>query len=491
MAKKDDTPDTPENSSSIFEEIEHQLEKTLAKKKEEVEKQLEEKIRKEKEEAQKRLENLDKELQDEKQTLTDFKTTLAEFENNKKELKTQIKDHIEKAIKFQTEIESLTGQTLEELKKVSELNQKLEELQQTTGERVASLKKDLEEKFGIMAEIPEGEEAEEEEINLAQELAKLKKIKELLNNGVTVEEVVPEEGPEEAEAPQEAEEEKVEAKPEEEVPAEEPPPAEEPEGEEAVEEKPEEHKEEEKPEEEMKAEEKPEEAKEAEAKEEEEVKAEPEAEEKPEEGAEAAEPEGPPPAEEPVEEPEKKEEAPSEPEEKAEPEEEQGEASFQAAFDKLEQFRKGDTNENEADVSYFENNERIVLDGEYIVSTINNRFEEAKKLHIKLSQTESPKDQFFIKQEIIKHQENLRKIMLRSIRLCEQENCTLPDYTSEILNMDVLKSILEKVSMQNWSNQDDFNAFDNFAKELKDSFYTKITPPAAYLQSIMKELNIS
>ncbi len=465
MAKKDDTPETPENSSSIFEEIEQQLEKTLAKKKEEVEKQLEERIRKEREEAQKRLENLDKELQDEKQTLTDFKTTLAEFENNRKELKTQIKDHIEKAIKFQTEIESLTGQTLEELKKVSELNQKLEELQQTTGEKVASLKKDLEEKFGIMAEIPEGEEAEEEEINLAQELAKLKKIKELLDNGVAVEEVVPEEGPEE-----------VEVKPEEEVPAEEP---------KAEEEKVEEPKPAEEPEEVKAEEEKPEEAKEAEA------KAEPEAEEKPDEGVEAAEPEEPPPAEEPEEEPEKKEEAPSEPEEKAEPEEEQDEASFQAAFDKLEQFRKGDTNENEAEVSYFENNEKIVLDGEYIISTMNNRFEEAKKLHIKLSQTESPKDQFFIKQEIIKHQENLRKIMLRSIRLCEQENCTLPDYTSEILNMEVLKSILEKVSMQNWSNQDDFTAFDNFAKELKDSFYTKITPPAAYLQSIMKELNIS
>jgi hypothetical protein len=455
MAKKDDTPETPENSSSILDEIQQQLEQALAKKKEEVEKELEERIKKEREEAKKRLENLDKELQEEKQTLTDFKTTLAEFETNKKELKTQIKDHIEKAIKFQTEIESLTGQTLEELKKVSELNQKLEELQQTTGEKVSTLKKDLEEKFGIVAEVPEGEEPEEAEINLAQELAKLKKIKDLLSNSVPVEEVVPEEEPEEPEAPEEAKEEEAE-EPTEEAPAEEPKPEEE---------KPEEVKAEEAKEEE-------EEVKEAE---------EAEAEKKPEEGAEAAEPEG---------EPEKLEEAPSE-EGKAEPEAAHDEASFQTAFDKLEQFRKGDTNENETEVSYFENNEKIVLDGEYIISTLNNRFEEAKKLHIKLSQTESPKDQFFIKQEIIKHQEALRKIMLRSIRLCEQENSNLPEYTSDILNIDVLKNILEKVSMQNWSNQDDFTAFDNFSKELKDSFYTKITPPAAYLQSIMKELDIS
>jgi hypothetical protein len=454
MAKKDDTPETPENSSSILDEIQQQLEQALAKKKEEVEKELEERIKKEREEAKKRLENLDKELQEEKQTLTDFKTTLAEFETNKKELKTQIKDHIEKAINYQTEIESLTGQTLEELKKVSELNQKLEELQQTTGEKVSTLKKDLEEKFGIVAEVPEGEEPEEAEINLAQELAKLKKIKDLLSNSVAVEEVVPEEGPEEPEVSEEAKEEEAE-EPTEEAPAEEP---------ELEEEKPEEVK--------------VEEAKKEEEKEAEEAKAE----KKPEEGAEAAEPEG---------EPEKVEEAPSEEEGKAELEAAHEEASFQAAFDKLEQFRKGDTNENETEVSYFENNEKIVLDGEYVISTLNNRFEEAKKLHIKLSQTESPKDQFFIKQEIIKHQEALRKIMLRSIRLCEQENCTLPEYTIDILNIDVLKNILEKVSMQNWSNQDDFTAFDNFSKELKDSFYTKITPPAAYLQSIMKELNIS
>jgi hypothetical protein len=75
--------------------------------------------------------------------------------------------------------------------------------------------------------------------------------------------------------------------------------------------------------------------------------------------------------------------------------------------------------------------------------------------------------------------------------MCEKDNCSLPEYTLDILNLDVLKSALEKVSMQNWSNQDDFAAFDNFAKELKDSFYSRITPPADYLLSIMKELEIS
>jgi len=412
MAKKDDTP---KKSSSVFEEIEEQLEQALAKKKEDIEKELEERIRQEKEETQRRIEGLDKELKQERGALIDIQSQLDEFENQKAELKKQIREHIDKAIKLQTEIETMTGQTLEELKTVSSLNQKLEELQQETGEKVSSLKKSLEEKFGIVADVPEEKEFDETELNLDHELAKLKKIMELLNSNGPVEEVVPEEQPEEMQ-PEEISE-KVEEVPE--------------------------------------------------------------AEPQPEEKAAPVEPEGLQPVEEMEAEPEEKEEAPEE------------EASFQASFDKLEEFRKGSTNENDAELSYFENNERIVLDGEFLVASLNNCFEEAKKLYIRLSQTESPKDQFFIKQEIIKQQEGLRKVMLRSIRMCEKDNCSLPEYTLEILNLDVLKSALEKVSMQNWSNQEDFAAFDNFAKELKDSFYSRITPPAAYLLSIMKELEIS
>jgi len=414
MAKKDNTPKGP---SSVVDEIQEQLEQALAKKKEDLEKELEERIRREKEEARKRMEELDKEVVEEKQSLSDFRNLLDEFDSNKKDLKKKIKEHLDKAIGYQTEIETLTGSTLEELRKVSDLSQKLEELQNETGEKVSALKKELEEKFGIVAEVPEGEERDETEINLEYELAKLKKIKELLNSNGEVEELVSEAQQAEAQ-PEEGEAPEAEVQPEEEK--------------------------------------------------KEEKKAAP-----------AVELEGLQPAEEVEAEPEEKEESPAD------------EISFQASFEKLEQYRKGSNNENDADVSYFENKDRIILDGEYLVSTLNNRFEEAKKLFLKLSQTESPKDQFFIKQEIIKHQESLRKVMLRSIRMCEKDNCALPEFTSEILNLDVLKGVLEKVSMQNWSNQDDFAAFDNFSKELKDSFYTRITPPADYLQSIMKELEIS
>ncbi len=473
MAKNDDTPKA---SSSILDEIQDKLEEALSRKKQDVEKELEEKIKREREEAEKRMKEIDNELVQEKQALIDFKDVLAEFESNKKYLKKQIKEHIDKAFSFQTEIETLTGKTMEELRKVSDLNQQLEDLQQDSGKKMDALKKELEEKFGIVAEVPVSEEPDESEINLEQELDKLRKIKELLNSSGEV-------GEEDLEAKPEVQPEaQPEAQPEVQPEAQ-------PEAQPEV--RPDAQPEEMKPEEvEEKVEEPPAEEPQAEeVKVEEEKKAEEEKEEKKEEEATPAEAEAVQPPEEMEAKPEEEKEAPEEV--KPEPEKEGEEVSFQVSFEKLEQFRKGSTNENNAEISYFENKDKIVLDGEYIVSSLSNCFEEAKKLYIRLSQTESPKDQFFLKQEIIKQQETLRKIMLRSIRMCEKDNCSLPSFTTGILNLDVLKNVLEKVSMQNWSNQDDFASFDNFAKELKDTFYTRITPPAEYLQSIMKELEIA
>ena len=454
MAHNDDTP---RNTPSLFEEIEGKLEDALVKRKEDLQRELEERIRKEREETQRKIEELDRELKQEKGSLVNFQAQLGEFEKQKEDLKRQIKEHIDQAVKFQTDIETLTGQTLEELKKVSNLNQRLEELQSETGAKILALKKEMEEKFGFVAEVPEEQETGETEINLDYELAKLNKIKELLNSKGPVGEELPEMMMQEPAAEEGEEQPQEEAREQQEY--------------------------------EEKREEGEEEAGAGEAEEEKKEEApvaeEAEEAEKAEEPAEAPEEEAEPAVTE--EKPEEKAEEVPEAEPKAEGED----ASFQSAFEKLEEFRKGSTNESEGEVSYFEKDDKIVLDGEYIVSSLNNSFEEAKKLYIKLSQTESPKDQFFIKQEIIKLQEALRKVLLRSIRMCEKDNCALPEYTSGVLDLDRLKDALEKVSMQNWSNQDDFAAFDNFAKELKDSFYSRITPPSDYLKSILKELDIS
>jgi hypothetical protein len=162
--------------------------------------------------------------------------------------------------------------------------------------------------------------------------------------------------------------------------------------------------------------------------------------------------------------------------------------SFKTAFEELDTYRKTETVEGNGYMMFFENKGKIVLDGESFVAYLNNNLEEVKKLYNKLQETESPKDQFFMKQEIIKKQDVLRKYMLSFIGKGELEVSNLPKFTDDILNLDVLKTILEKVSMENWSNQEDFTSFDKLTNDLKEDFYHKITPPEKYLVSIKEEL---
>jgi len=406
-----------EDSAPIIEDVENQLEKIFDKKKQEIEKELEGKIQWEKEEAKKKIDQIEKELEDEKEALVNYRTTLAEFENNKEDTKSQIKEHIDKAVQSLTEIDTLTAQTLQELKKVSELNRKLEEFHRAAEEKTASLKKDLEEKFGIVTEGLETKKLES--VDLKQELTKLKKIKELLSPEETLE----------PEAKKTTEKRKTgEEIDESEVSKEDEPNVEKPETNEVTESTL----------------------------------------------------------------PEENEAKDKDPSAKGELEKSilKGETDFQDAFETLAKLRKSERAKNDGEVSYFQNKDKMILDGESFVSNLNRDLDEAKKLFTKLAQAESPKDQFFLKQEIIRYQKSLRKIILGSVRLCEKETCSLPEYTLDILNMDVLKDILEKVSMENWSNQDDFHSFNEFVKRIKDMYYERITPWAAYLKSVIEELGI-
>ncbi|MDH7512493.1 MAG: hypothetical protein QHH14_06075 [Clostridiales bacterium] len=417
MAEK---PLNMKDSLAVIEEIEGKLEKILSKRKEEIERELDEKLRAIKEEAEKKIESIEKELEKGKQILHDYRTVIGEFESERNAIQRQIREHFEKAIQHQTEIERMAGLTLEELRIIGELNRKLETIHQTAEEKVSLYRKDLEERFGIAAELPESVEEEEVKIDLEQELLKLKKIKELLETGpVEVEKAPAEEAaemaaeaPVEAEAPAPAIEEGV-------------PPGF-PEINEVM------------------------------------------------EGALAREAEAERAAEEEVQ--------------PAERVWEEDRESFQRLFETLEKYRKIESRNGNGEVSFFQNDEKLILDGEHIVASIDESMEEAKRLYLKLSQTESPKEQFFIKQEIINYQEMLRKFLLRYIKMSEKEGASLPQFTTDILNLEILKDILEKLSMENWSNPADFNSFRLHAESLKDSYYAKITPPSMYLRSLIEEL---
>ncbi len=177
-----------------IEEIEHQLDEFIHKKKEDIERNLERRIQKEKSEARQKIEQIEKEFVGKKEALVDYRTTFSEYENNKTNIQSQRKRHLEKAIELIKEMENLTAQSLEELKKVSELDQKLEEIAETAKEKADTFKKDIKEGFEIeRSEIEEPEKTEEteeikepevikdqEEIDLVKEREKLKQIVELL-----------------------------------------------------------------------------------------------------------------------------------------------------------------------------------------------------------------------------------------------------------------------------------------------------------------------
>ena len=411
------------DSVGVIEEIESKMENIWLRRKEEIERELEARIRAEREEAGRKIEAIEKEINKGRNVLQDYRSVVSEFETERASLQRQIKEHFDKAVGFQTEIEKMAGLTMEELRLVRELNARLEALHQSAEVKVNSFRKDLEEKFGIVAQLPESLEEEDLKVDLEQELQKLKKIKQILEAGAV-----------EIEAPQAVEAAKPAMPPK-------PAASHEPRAQAPV---------------------------------------------TNENGVPLNVPEVSQIIEESVAEDAGLKSLPEEPAEEKSAGQENG--NFQSLFEILEGYRKIETRNGNGEISFFQKEKKTILDGEYMVASIDESLEEAKRLYLKLAQTESPKEQFFIKQEIINHQEILRKYILRNLKMCEKEGASLPGYTADILNEDILKEILEKLSMENWSNPADFNSFRSQIEAFKDSYYAKITPPINYLRSLIKEL---
>ncbi len=415
--------DLIKESASIIEEIEDQLDQILSKKRKEIESELETKIERDRREAREKMDKLEDELSEERDSLKSYRSALSEFDTEKKEIKTQIQAHLEKAAEYQPQIEALASKTISELKTVMELNEKLEELNLAAVTHVESMKVKLKDRIGITpdsipahAASPSAETKEQNDIqsSLDSELGKLKKIKELLGKNSVVRkeltEIETNSLPEVIEIP---DNDRPQSK--------------------AVE----------------------------------------------------------TPVEEDVEEIETsaKEEKPAF-DVRKEPVIESADISSADLDSTLEKYRKSIDGEKGIKLTYFENNKKKILDGLDILNAIDKDVDGAQKLYDKLAKTQSPKEQFFTKQEIIWHQETLREFILTTIKVCEKEHADLSQSTAEVLNLDVLKKTLEKVSQENWSNKDYFSSFFKFASELKASYLEKTTPKPNHLKTLIDELEI-
>jgi len=170
-----------------------------------------------------------------------------------------------------------------------------------------------------------------------------------------------------------------------------------------------------------------------------------------------------------------------------EPGAETGVETFREVYERLEGFRRSHS-EGNGEIPYFEKDGRMIIDAENLITAMNEALEASNKLYQKLAQTDSPKDHFFIKQEIINQQELLRKQLLRITKLCDKEGFTLPRFTESILNVNLLRDLLERLSIENWSDETDFQSITEFIESLKENFYRLITPPVVYLKAILEEL---
>ena len=414
-------PNIFRDSSQVIQEVEDQLERILQNKFRDVDAELVERINREKEAARQRKEEIEREFAKEKTALTDYRVVIRDFEEQRAGLLNEARDRFQKVLKFQAEIEKLAKSTVDEIKRVNEIQERLEDLRTKTSERAAFLKNDLKERFGIVADVME-EEPKPLGLDLDKELEKLRKIKDLL----AIESAAASLGRMGGEAARREDLAVMDAVADSagvEIP------------------------------------------------ELQDLIAGPTAPDNPETPTEEA-----PPVETALE------PAPEPVPDACEMDSEEDLVAF------LENCRRTEPANGSGEIHYFQKDKVIIADPEKILAAVDRTLEEAQRLSLKLGQTESPKDQFFIKQELINWQEGLRALFLRVIKMCEKSSWSLPRHTLEVVNPQILRRLLERLSMENWSNLEEFASFSAAMSEIKKAFQAKVVPRRAYLLSLKREI---
>ncbi|MGZ5424121.1 MAG: hypothetical protein ACXW2V_05905, partial [Candidatus Aminicenantales bacterium] len=369
----------------------------------------------------------ERDFEKEKTALTEYRIMVHDFEEQRAGLLNEARDRFQKVLKFQAEIEALAKSTVDEIKRVNDIQERLEILRTKTSERAAFLKTDLRERFGIVAEVLE-EEPKPLSLDLDVELEKLRKIKDLLaieSAAASLGRLDVQPAGEDDLAVMDAAAEKSDS----DIPGIQ------------------------------------------------DLIAGP---------APAAEPEAPPEPARPA-----AGELSAAATEVAAPE---PHAAFREDLTEdelaadLESYRRTEPANGSGEIHYFQKDAIVIADPEKLLAAVDRTLDEGQRLSVKLGLTESPKDQFFIKQELINWQEGLRALLLRIVKMCEKSAWTLPRYTEDVISAQVLRRLLERLSMENWSNLEEFASFAASIAEIRKAFHARVEPRLPYLQSLRQEL---
>jgi hypothetical protein len=422
--------------TAVLKEIEEEIERLKSGRKEQIEKKLQEKILRERKEAADEISRVDKEYERDREGFVKYETVIADYDKARAELQGRIQEHLKRVEQCRAEVAKSALAAATSLREVDRQNKKYRDLRQAVEERVALLKKDIGEKFNINVQLPGRQDSDEIKLDIEREIVWFDRVINDLEGKLSVHaEVKP--GPRPEPRPELRPEPKPEPRPESRPVVKPASPAapvvQFPELQDLI--------------------------------------------------------DAPPPKKSEPARNDVKKPAPAPPPAAA-PDKAAKTAKLraEAVHDALKQYIRYDPTDHAGEMRYFQKDDKVILDGEFIVASINDSLEATRVLYERIGLTKGSKDQFFIKQEIVNRQEALRKVILRSVRMCENEDCQLPAFTLDIMNVAILKNILEMLNVGNWSTEEDFRYFVRYADRVKAAYSTRITPAAVYFAAVLSEL---
>lgn len=425
----DENSYTEKKPFSIIQEIEAQLENYLRRQREEIEKALDEKIQKEKELASQQLAQIEEEVKKEWGTLEEYARNWGQLEEEGNSLLTQINDCLQGIINRQVEIERLARDTAEDIKVLHELQQKLEEVRKKSQEQAGQVSRRLEERFGLKASVLPENQVIPDLMDLSSELEKLKRIKELL----TLEQKTETENS----GPLTDTEVKEEPEPAEAV------------GE--IEDR----------------------QTEAEKEKEQEISLEDRLTEEIKKGlierlGAAA--------------------GSSSIAQEAQKENKEGFRPEASGREMLDPFYHQEEANGSGEIGYYQREGKVIVEVGELLNKLKATAEEARKLSYKVSLIRNKKEEFFLKQEIIRSQEGLRRYLQRILLLVKKEGFRFPALTQDLINGQTLEELADLLRMQNWGAGQDLDYFEKKVISLLVAFKNRTTPDSLYYAAIKKEL---
>jgi hypothetical protein len=457
-----------------LDEIERQIDEIFSAQKSEVEQSLVAKITREKEEAQKRIEAVNREFAQVRSLLDGHKSVMAELQTTEQHLRGEIRGHFDRAVNYQKMMENAAALAGDELEKIGALHEELERVRVNAEAEYDALRGQLGGYAGLIAQIPAPSVSAESDVDWVEEIGKLRQVRDLMATLKHAESGDNGNGAEAAETAADDATPKTADETAEELAASlglvgpaddgvrddfdfamnETSGTDSPAGDGAR------------------------------------TEASPSL-----YGEDQEESLAPAPADAPADEtadetaelqPEPPAEAQAEPEVEAPAPEPP--AVDPAVLEALARYRKAEPINNGIELGFYATESETWLDALSFMKAVDTVIEGAREQHNQLPQTSSVKDLFLLKQEILNQQEILRKIFFRVVRFCDKEGGRLPDSLAAIITSRGMKDVIERLTMANWSDPSDFKPFLNEIGALKRAFEAGTTDPAAYLQSVLDEV---